>query len=78
MAAAGTWGILRNALQEFPAVQWAGIDAEPCISTANTPPAETDAFGMAARGVQLCNMAAEMQRCGSVPSGVISSGRARL
>ena len=78
MAAAGTWGILRNALQEFPAVQWAGMDADPSVRTANTPPAESDAFGVAARGVQLCNMAAQMQRWGSVPNGVISSGRARL
>ena len=57
MAAAGTWGILRNALQEFPAIRWAGIDADPCTRTAHTLPMESDAFGMAAKGVKLCDMA---------------------
>ena len=50
MAAAGTWGILRNALQEFPSIQWAGTDADRSIRTANTPALEPDAFGVAARG----------------------------
>lgn len=55
MAASGTWGILRNALQEFPAVKWAGMDADVCIRTANTPAPDSDAFGVAARGAETKN-----------------------
>ena len=67
IAAAGTWGVLRNMLQEFPGFKWAGADrgVVAACGEAAVPP-DTDAFGCAADGgptqggicstlLQLCN-----------------------
>ena len=52
---AAAWGLLRNALQEFPALAWAGTDlgeAPPCTSTweQGVGPGTLDAFGAALAG----------------------------
>lgn len=44
--AAGAWGLLRNAFQEFPAFLWSGLNIDACCThIPQTPP--VDAFGSA-------------------------------
>ena len=51
IAAAGTWGVLRNMLQEFPGFKWAGADRGVVAAHGGaTVPSDTDAFGCAADG----------------------------
>ena len=51
MAAAGTWGVLRNMLQEFPGFKWAGADRSVVEAHGDGAlPPNTDAFGCAADG----------------------------
>jgi hypothetical protein len=51
VAAAGTWGVLRNMLQEFPGFKWAGADRGVVAAHGDaTMPSDTDAFGCAADG----------------------------
>ena len=50
MAAAGNWGLLRNAFQEFPAIKWSGRDIAGTASGAVSSPAHCDSFGLAMDG----------------------------
>ena len=53
MAHAGAWGLLRNMLQEFPALAWSGAEASPLQAPAQhdvEAPEDNDAFGAAAAG----------------------------
>lgn len=51
VAAAGTWGVLRNMLQEFPGFKWAGADRGVVAACGDAAvPSDTDAFGCAADG----------------------------
>ncbi len=50
VAAAGAWGLLRNALQEFPALRWVGSEVSAPGVNAPALPAAADAFGLAAGG----------------------------
>ena len=51
MAAAGTWGVLRNMLQEFPGFKWAGADRGVLAVRGDAAVfLDTDAFGCAADG----------------------------
>ena len=50
MAAAGNWGLLRNAFQEFPAIKWSGRDIAGAASGAVSTPSHCDSFGLAMDG----------------------------
>ncbi len=50
MAAAGNWGLLRNAFQEFPAIKWSGRDIAGATSGAVATPPTCDSFGLAMDG----------------------------
>lgn len=46
----GSWGLLRNALQEFPFINWVGIDNCHLNFKMASLPIDSDAFGMANTG----------------------------
>jgi hypothetical protein len=50
VTSAGAWGLLRNVLQEFPALQWAGCEVNRAASASLEAPVEADAFGVAHHG----------------------------
>ena len=51
-AAAGAWGVLRNMMQEFPSLGWAGSDcsASAAADTAASRLPGADAYGCAQHG----------------------------
>ena len=48
---AGSWGLLRNAFQEFPSIHWAGTDSSVMNSKFAPSYGNVDAFGIANTGL---------------------------
>ena len=46
----GSWGLLRNALQEFPTVTWLGVDNSHFNARSTSTHMSSDAFGIANTG----------------------------
>jgi len=48
---AGSWGLLRNAFQEFPSIHWTGVDSSLMNSKFAPSYGNVDAFGIANTGL---------------------------